>query len=160
MCAFSARHPVQRECHGGQRARTERVNKVIIGARQNVSGGGGVALAVSLDIANAFNSFPWLKIKRALIRHKIPIYLRNIVDSYLENRTIIYNIGKYVPLEKRRTERGIPQGFVLGPLLWNLGFDPVIRAAVPDRVVVVCYADDTLVLVTGRSWTRRPLPER
>ncbi|KAA5621363.1 reverse transcriptase family protein, partial [Pseudomonas aeruginosa] len=39
-------------------------------------GRGGVTLAVSLDIANAFNTLPWSVIGGALERHGVPPYLR------------------------------------------------------------------------------------
>ncbi|KAA5586033.1 reverse transcriptase family protein, partial [Pseudomonas aeruginosa] len=39
-------------------------------------GRGGVALAVSLDIANAFNTLPWSVIAGALQYHGVPAYLR------------------------------------------------------------------------------------
>ncbi|XP_068993471.1 uncharacterized protein [Neodiprion pinetum] len=41
---------------------------------------------------------------------------------------------------------GVPQGSVLGPLLWNLTFDEVLRGEGVADCVIVCYADDTLVL--------------
>ena len=115
---------------------------------------GEVALAVSLDIANAFNSIQWDVIHTSLIRHRLPVYIREIIKDYLRDRTIIYNTGNHLPLAKRTMERGIPQGSVLGPLLWNLGYDPVLRAAVPDGAVIVAYADDTLIILDGSSWTR------
>jgi len=37
---------------------------------------GGVALAVSLDIANAFNTLPWESIRRALGYHRVPPYMQ------------------------------------------------------------------------------------
>lgn len=45
-----------------------------------------------------------------------------------------------------------PQGSVLGPLLWNLAFDAVLRIALPHGYSVVCYADDTLVIAGGNNW--------
>lgn len=49
---------------------------------------GGVALAISLNIKNAFNSLPWETINAALGRSKkrFPGYIRKIIDSYLRNR--------------------------------------------------------------------------
>lgn len=108
-------------------------------------------MAVSLDIANAFNILPWHKIRAAMIAHRIPSYLRKIINGYLGKRKITYNVGRNLPLEQRKMERKVPQDSVLGLLLWNLGFDPVLRAAVPDGVEIVEYADDTLIIVGGRS---------
>ncbi|CAG4940517.1 unnamed protein product [Parnassius apollo] len=47
---------------------------------------------------------------------------------------------------------GVPQGSVLGPPLWNIGYDWVLRADLPTGVSVICYADDTLVLAQGGSY--------
>lgn len=43
----------------------------------------GFAIAVGLDIANAFNSIPWSVILSAMERKGIPDYLRKIVANYL-----------------------------------------------------------------------------
>jgi len=52
--------------------------------------GGGVVLAVSLDIANAFNSLPWSTIRQALMDRGIPLYLRRVLNNYLGNRWLCY----------------------------------------------------------------------
>lgn len=51
---------------------------------------GGVAIGVSIDIQNAFNSLPWEVIRNALRRKKFPDYLRRIIGDYLHNRSIEY----------------------------------------------------------------------
>lgn len=40
---------------------------------------------------------------------------------------------------------------VLGPTMWNLVHDGVIRALLPTHPRVTCYADDTLVIVGGNT---------
>ncbi|CAH2049860.1 unnamed protein product, partial [Iphiclides podalirius] len=49
---------------------------------------GGVVLAVSLDIANAFNTLPWACIREALRFHGVPLYLRRTIEAYLSHRRV------------------------------------------------------------------------
>ena len=43
---------------------------------------------------------------------------------------------------------------MLGPLLWNIVYDAVLRAPMPPESALACYTDDTLVLVWGMAWGR------
>ncbi|KAJ0183012.1 hypothetical protein K1T71_000988 [Dendrolimus kikuchii] len=52
---------------------------------------------------------------------------------------------------RREMTCGVPQGSVLGPLLWNIAYDWTIRGAVLHGVSITCYADDTLVAARGRT---------
>jgi hypothetical protein len=46
-----------------------------------------VALAVSIDVVNAFNSIPWDRIGRAT---RVLPYLRGVVRAFLRGRSIVY----------------------------------------------------------------------
>ena len=83
----------------------------------------------------------------------MPTYLRTIIGSYLSDRAITYRIEGGIVL-KKPVNRGVPQGSVLGPLLWNLGSNSVLETAVPTGLQIICYADDTLIIAGGRTWTR------
>lgn len=67
---------------------------------------GGVNVAVSLDISNAFNSLPWNAIREALIYHWVPAYLRAIIGDYLRDRHIAYP-GRYGKWQRRAVHRGV-----------------------------------------------------
>lgn len=111
---------------------------------------GGVAVAVSIDIANAFNSVPWQAILDAMERREFPAYVRAIISDFLHDRWMS-SVGKDGQLHRRRMVCGVPQGSVLGPLLWNIAYDEVLRQELPPGCRLVCYADDTLLIAKGRS---------
>ena len=118
-------------------------------AQQAVSQG-EVVLAVSLDIANAFNTLPWDCIKEALGYHRTPPYLLRLIESYLSQRAVGFPLRE--GWGRREMSCGVPQGSVLGPLLWNIGYDWAIRSANPRGVAVTCYADDTLVTARAANY--------
>lgn len=111
---------------------------------------GEVVLAVSLDISNAFNTLPWVCIKEALRFHRVPCYLRRVLDDYLSDRHVAYPVRD--GWGRKETVRGVPQGSVLGPLLWNIGYDWVLRGANLRGIDLICYADDTLVTARGGNY--------
>lgn len=97
-------------------------------------------LLVTLDVKNAFNSASWWKILNQLEERGVSPYLFNIVKDYFTNRTILYdNISE-------STSTGIPQGSVVGTLLWNLYYDAVLRQQYPEGVEVIGFADDLAIV--------------
>jgi len=113
--------------------------------------GGGVALGVSLDIANAFNTFPWEWVGTAMHRHAVPEYLDEITRAYFRGRKLEF-VRKDGLQCRRGAGCGVPQGSVLGPLLWDLAYDCILNLPLPGSCHAICYADDTLVVTAGTDW--------
>lgn len=105
-----------------------------------------LCLLVTLDVKNAFNSAPWLGIIDELVKRNIAPYLRNLIKSYFSDRLI--RIGDNESLDMTC---GVPQGSVLGPLLWNIYYDDVLRLRMPDGTTIIGYADDIAVVVCGKT---------
>jgi len=60
---------------------------------------GRMAMVVCLDIANAFNSLPWLVIREELAERGVSQYLCRVLHSYLDDRWLCYvgRRGRFVP---------------------------------------------------------------
>jgi len=109
-------------------------------------------LAVSIDIKNAFNSVRWPDILAPLTRRRVPQHLLNMFRSYFSGRsvTVQANCAQGGTAEVT-VSGGVPQGSVVGPLLWNITFDTVLGTDLPNGAKLLGFADDTLVVTCAKT---------
>lgn len=102
-------------------------------------------LLITVDIQKAFNTANWQKMVARLEDIGISGHLIRIIQEYLQDREIVTHYG-----ERYTVSCGVPQGSVLGPLLWNVLYDKLLRTEMPDGIKLVGFADDLAVTVTGK----------
>lgn len=103
-------------------------------------------LLTLVDIRNAFNSASWESILRELEKRNISGYLQNLVSNYLQDRKIVDEEGTDYEMTC-----GVPQGSILGPLLWNIMYDAVLRLEMPSGVTCIAYADDLAIVTLAKT---------
>jgi hypothetical protein len=118
-------------------------------AQGKKKGGNRFCGIITLDVKNAFNSASWRAIAGALYRLGIPERLFTVLGNYFTNRVLIYETE--VGQERMKVSAGVPQGSILGAVLWNIMYDGVLRSKLPEGVEIVGFADDIVLTVMGDS---------
>lgn len=107
------------------------------------------SIAISFDIKNAFNSLWWVSVLTALQSCAAPTNLFNLIANYFSNRKLTMH---YYDISLSHTiERGCPQGSILGPLLWNLGFNSIFQCKFPENCHIQAFADDVLIIISDST---------
>lgn len=109
-----------------------------------------VVLLVMLDVKNAFNSAKW-DVMLGALKHdfNIPKYLLRVLDDYLKDRILIYSTEE--GQREMAVTAGAAQGSILGPDLWNISYDSLLRTEMPEETRLVGYADDVAALIAARD---------
>ncbi|CAH1720554.1 unnamed protein product [Aphis gossypii] len=137
--------------YGFRRAKstTNAIEEVLSAARRAARGpvqDRDLCVLVTLDVKNAFNSAPWSLIDKALRRCAVPAYLTLVLRSYMCARSLVVNEDLCLPVTC-----GVPQGSVLGPTLWNLFYDGILRLQVREGIKLVAFADDVAVVAVAHN---------
>ncbi|CAH2092931.1 unnamed protein product [Euphydryas editha] len=77
-------------------------------------------------------------------------YLVRVIDDYLRDRFLIYEttMGEM----RRKLSGGAAQGSVLGPELWIILYDALLRLNLPTEVILEGFADDVAALILAYSY--------
>lgn len=123
---------------------------VVLAAQEKNHYSRPVVLLATLDVKNAFNSLRWTDVLNALKRNfEVPGYLMKIIQSYLKDRVLIYNTTEGI--KKVEITSGAAQGSILGPDLWNVSYDEILRIDMPQDTFLVGYADDIAAVIQARN---------
>jgi hypothetical protein len=110
---------------------------------------GKIAILISLDVKQAFDSAWWPNILMTLKNYKCPKNLYILARSYFSERTAILSTSS-IQIEKE-VSKGCPQGSCCGPPFWNIQFNALLNLNYEKQTKMVAFAEDLIMAVKAES---------
>lgn len=110
---------------------------------------GNPCLCLFIDLKKAFDTVSHKLLLETLEKIGIRGNGNKLMESYLDKRTQRVKIGD-VSSDSKIIEYGIPQGTVLGPVLFNLYVNELFSVA--SKGDIIGYADDTVIFYQAPTW--------
>ena len=104
-------------------------------------------LGVFIDLSKAFDT-----VNHSILLHKLELYgikgkCLNWFKSYLKDRQQFVSLGRYENNICRRITCGVPQGSILGPLLFLIYINDLFRS----KLTPIMFPDDTNLFISDSN---------
>ena len=141
-CFFESQYGFRSD-HSTQMALLELTNKIVESFEHD-----SYAIGIFIDLSKAFDTIDHTILLSKLTNYGIRGIAHDLFSSYLSNRKqcTVYNC---VESEYRTITCGVPQGSLLGPLLFILFINDIYRSS--NFLSFIIYADDTNIIYSNKN---------
>lgn len=105
-------------------------------------------LGIFIDYSKEFDSINHYSLFEKLQHYGFRGTFLKLLISYFNHRPQQVTINGFVS-EFKPVNAGVPQGSILGPLLFNIYVNDIVNICANTKVII--YADDTSIFITGRD---------
>ena len=105
-------------------------------------------IGIFVDLSKAFDTLNHNILLQKLISYGIRGSVNDWFQSYLEDREQFVLLND-VSSNKRKITTGVPQGSILGPLLFSVYINDICKSS--DLLRFILYADDTNIFYSCES---------
>lgn len=126
----------------------------IVAVTNNISSAldkGTSCLCTFLDLSKAFDTVSHPLLLQSLENIGVRGICLKLLQSYISNRQQCVRVGSTYS-DKLTIEYGVPQGTVLGPILFSIYINDLF--ALPTRGVIIGFADDTAIIYKAETWEK------
>ncbi len=113
---------------------------------------GGARWVVDADIRSYFDNIPHDQLMAEVSKRVQDSRTLALIEKFLTQK-VMDSMSSWTP------EKGSPQGAVISPLLANIYLNPLDHKMAKERVEMVRYADDLLILAETRQAAEKALAE-
>ena len=131
-----------------ERRSTDHAILDIVNKIQSYMDKGMFSCGVFIDLQKAFDTVDHAILLQKLCHYGVRGIVNDWFSSYLINRIQTTQIGSHVS-EKQNTLCGVPQGSVLGPLLFLIYVNDIYKAS--NKLEFFLFADDTNLLYANKN---------
>ena len=104
---------------------------------------------LSLDFKSAYDNVNVMKLVELFSRRGVPKKILNFLVNLMTNR-VLYGFFGGVEIGKRSTIKGLPQGSILRPILFNIYIADIINKLTPS-CKLISFADNILIYCSDKN---------